>query len=323
MKPSFHTKLFNPPFKDPGLYVRLLREGRALMFDLGSTENLSARDLLKTTDIFVTHTHIDHFIGFDNILRISLKKERPLNLYGPKGFIGCVEGKLRGYTWNLISDYPLQINVSEVDGNLIKRAVFRAKNSFQPEDSGTAPFNGILLEDSFYRVSAAILDHQVPCLGFSIEEDYHINIDKAKLSRLNLQVGAWLGDLKRAIRENSTQDVFSVEGRTFPFSDLKEIAAITRGQKISYVVDVLGSVENKRKIVDLVKGSDTLYIETFFSDKDRDRARNRYHLTAGEAGEIAREAGVGHMEAIHFSPRYMDDAEKLVKEAEEEFKKTV
>ena len=76
MKPSFHTKLFNPPFKDPGLYVRLLREGRALMFDLGSTENLSARDLLKTTDIFVTHTHIDHFIGFDNILRISLKKER-------------------------------------------------------------------------------------------------------------------------------------------------------------------------------------------------------------------------------------------------------
>lgn len=293
------------------------------MFDLGSTENLSTRDILKTTDIFVTHTHIDHFIGFDNVLRVSLKKEGPVSFYGPKGFIRCVEGKLKGYTWNLISDYPYQINVLEVDGNFIKKAVFRAKNSFQQEDAGTAPFTGILLEDSFFRVSAAILDHQVPCLGFSIKEDYHINIDKAKLSRLNLQAGAWLGDLKRAIRKNRTQDVFTVEGRTFPFSDMKEIATITRGQKISYIVDVLGNAENKRKIVDLVKGSDTLYIETFFSDEDRDRARDRYHLTAAEAGRIARKAGVGHMEAIHFSPRYIDNPEILLLEAEREFKKTV
>ncbi|MEN8263984.1 MAG: ribonuclease Z, partial [Nitrospirota bacterium] len=137
------------------------------MFDLGSTENLSTRDILKTTDIFVTHNHIDHFIGFDNVLRVSLKRESPVNFYGPKGFISCVEGKLRGYTWNLISDYPLQINVSEVDGNLIKKAVFRARNSFQREDPETAPFKGILLAGSFFRVSAAILDHQVPCLGFS------------------------------------------------------------------------------------------------------------------------------------------------------------
>ncbi|MEN8264837.1 MAG: ribonuclease Z, partial [Nitrospirota bacterium] len=185
----------------------------------------------------------------------------------------------------------------------------------------TAPFKGILLAGSFFRVSAAILDHQVPCLGFSLEEDYHINIDKEKLSRLKLQVGPWLGDLKRAIRENRTQDVFSIEGRTFPFSDLKDIAAITRGQKISYVVDVLGNAENKRKIIDLVKGSDTLYIETFFSDEDRDRARDRYHLTATEAGKIAREAEVGHMEAIHFSPRYIENPEILLLEAEREFKK--
>ena len=102
MKPSFHARLINSPFEDPGLYVRVLREGCALMFDLGFTTNLSARDILKTSDIFVSHTHIDHFIGFDNILRICLKKETPLRLYGPKGFIDCIEGKLKSYTWNLI-----------------------------------------------------------------------------------------------------------------------------------------------------------------------------------------------------------------------------
>ena len=95
MKPSFHVRQLNGPFDDPGLYVRFIRESRALMFDLGFTTSLTPRDILKISDIFVSHTHVDHFIGFDTILRISLKKEKPLRLYGPKGFIDCVEGKLR------------------------------------------------------------------------------------------------------------------------------------------------------------------------------------------------------------------------------------
>jgi ribonuclease Z len=323
MKPSFHSKLLNGPFEDPGIYIRLLREGRALMFDLGSTLNLSPRDILKITDIFVTHSHIDHFIGFDNVLRVSLKRESPLRIYGPKGFIDCVKGKLESYTWNLISDYPLRIDVSEVTETSIKKAAFRAKNRFRPEDSGIEPFNGTLLEDPLFKVSAEILDHQIPCLAFSIKENYHINIDKAKLSRLNLPVGPWLGELKSAIREKRTEDTFKIEGNTFTYSELRGIAGITEGQKISYVVDVIGSTGNKKKIIELVKGSDILYIETFFLQEDIDRAKNRYHLTAKEAGSIAREANVGRMEAIHFSSRYMGKAERLVREAEEEFKKTV
>jgi ribonuclease Z len=153
MKPSFHSKLLNGPFEDPGIYIRLLREGRALMFDLGSTLNLSPRDILKITDIFVTHSHIDHFIGFDNVLRVSLKRESPLRIYGPKGFIDCVKGKLESYTWNLISDYPLRIDVSEVTETSIKKAAFRAKNRFRPEDSGIEPFNGTLLEDPLRTIT--------------------------------------------------------------------------------------------------------------------------------------------------------------------------
>jgi ribonuclease Z len=321
MKPSFHVRPFNGPFDDPGLYIRVLREGRAMIFDLGFTTSLSPRDILKTTDIFVSHTHIDHFIGFDNILRVSLKKEKPLKLYGPEGFTGCVEGKLRSYTWNLIEDYPLVIEVDEINGESVKKAVFKAENSFKREDRGAGPFNGVLMKNSFYTVCAVGLDHQIPCLAFSLEEDYHINIDKARLNSLGLPVGPWLRQLKTAVRENTEDSIFTVEGRTYAFAEIKGVANITRGQKLSYVVDALGSEDNISKIVGLAKGSDVLYIETYFLDEDKDRARDRYHLTAKEAGRIAREAGVGRLEAMHFSPRYTDDSGRLYQEAKEEFGK--
>jgi len=322
MKPSFHARLLNSPFEDPALYVRLLREGRALLFDLGFTTRLSTRDILKITDIFVSHAHIDHFIGFDGILRVQLKKENHLRLYGPEGFIDCIEGKLRGYAWNLIGDYPLIIEASEVTEDTIKKAVFKAGNSFKREDVETAPFDGVLLKDSLFKVSAVILDHRIACLAFSLEEDYHINIDKVKLKRLNLPVGPWLREFKMAIRQNRTDTTFTVRGETFTFSKLKDIANITKGQKLSYVVDVLGSRENIKKIIKLVKDSDVLYIEAYFLEKDRERARERYHLTAREAGRIAREAGVGRLEVFHFSPKYINTPHELLKEAEEEFRKT-
>jgi len=321
MKSSFHARLLNSPFEDPALYVRLLREGRALLFDSGFTVNLSARDILKITDIFVSHAHIDHFIGFDSILRLHLRREGSLKLYGPEGFINCVKGKLSGYTWNLTGDYPFVIEVYEVDKDLLRKTVFKAKNSFMPEDAEPGPFSGVLLEDSFFRIKSDVFDHRIPCLAFSLEEDYHINIDKVKLRALDLPVGPWLGEFKKAIREKKTESVFTIEGKRWNFSELEEIANITKGQKLSYIVDMLGSEDNIKRAVELAGHSDVLYIETYFLDEDKDRAKDRFHLTAREAGRIAREAEVKKMETLHFSPKYMDNHDELIREAEEEFRK--
>jgi ribonuclease Z len=320
MKPSFHTKLLNGPFEDPCLYIRPLREGKVLLFDLGFTMNLSTRDILKIGGIFVSHAHIDHFIGFDNILRMHLKREGPLRLYGPEGFLDRVEGKLKSYTWNLVDEYPLVIEASEVSEREIIKATFRTKNSFRREDPETAPFLGVLMEDSFFKVSAAVLNHKIPCLAFCLEEDFHINIDKEKLRQMNLPVGPWLGEFKKAIRSNRYESIFRVNGNTFTCEELMGIANITKGQKLSYVVDVLGSDENIQKIVEMVKGSDRLYIEAYFLEKDRDRAEQRYHLTARQAGEIARKAGVERMTVFHFSPKYMSEPGEVIREAEEAFK---
>src|SRR4030043_647395 len=147
MKPTFIHSLVNPPFEDPSLYVRIMREKRAFLFDIGTISSLKPGDLQKITDVFVTHTHIDHFIGFDLLIRALLRRELPLRVYGPANIADCVEGKLNGYTWNLIREYPLKIEVFSVDGDTIAASRFDAENGFARIENGTRHFSGVLLKE--------------------------------------------------------------------------------------------------------------------------------------------------------------------------------
>ena len=87
MRPTFSPRLINNPFDDPGLYIPFLYRNRAMLFDLGDLSGLTSRDLLKVSHVFVTHTHMDHFIGFDTLLRRLMGRAKTLHLYGPHGFL--------------------------------------------------------------------------------------------------------------------------------------------------------------------------------------------------------------------------------------------
>jgi len=314
--------LVNSPFEDPALFVRIMDERRALLFDIGDISRLSPGDLQKITDVFVTHTHIDHFIGLDLLLRAVLHRDVPLRVYGPAGIIDCVEGKLKGYTWNLIQDYPVKLDVFCIDNGTITSAGFYAADRFQRRDHEPMEFSGIILEDPAFAVKAVQLDHQIPCLGFSIKEVFHININKSMLSGMGLPVGPWLSGLKRAIRENLPGDTgIEVSGRCFTLDTLRGIATITKGQKISYITDTSSAPENVNKIIEFVDGSDTLYCEAYFHDRDKDRALERFHLTAKTTGMIARNANVQNLVVMHFSPKYRDTPDSLEQEAMEEFRR--
>ena len=111
-----------------------------------------------------------------------------------------------------------------------------------------------------------------------------------------------------------------VTERRFTLGGLaQEIARISPGQKISYITDVIGSPENREKIYDLAREADHLYIEAAFLDADRHRARKKYHLTAGEAGDIARNAGAKRFTLFHFSPRYREPVNVFEEEAKAAF----
>jgi len=320
MKPSFHHRPVNSPFEDPCVYVRVLREKRAFLFDLGYINRLSPSDIQKITDVFVTHTHIDHFIGFDILLRAFLRRETPLKIFGPANIIECIEGKLKGYTWNLIKEYPLKIEVFGIGDNLIKHSGFYAENCFYRIDYDDRPFDGIVMKEPSFEIKAVCLTHQIPCLGFSLKEDFHINIDKAALSGMGLPVGPWLSEFKKAIRGIASEDTeFKISNKRYTMKELVGIATITKGQKISYIVDSSMDEENIKEIITFVKDSDTLYCEAYFLEEDRERAIERYHLTAKTAGMIAREAGAKNLVVMHFSPKYRECPDAPEKEAMMEY----
>ncbi|GAI15366.1 unnamed protein product [marine sediment metagenome] len=277
---------------------------------------------------------MDHFIGFDTLLRILLGRDKAINLFGPSGFIQKVEAKLSAYTWNLIESYEntLFLSVTEIKEEKVYIQSYSSRNRFKPAgDPQELPFKGNLLSEQSFSINAVLLDHKIDCIGLTLKENFSINIDKEGLKELGLPVGPWLREFKKAIYESRNldqkfrvvwQDKDKVEReKYFNLGELKErIARISAGQKITYITDIIGSPENIEKAVNLAADSDRLFIEAYFLDKDRDVAQRKYHLTAREAGLIAKRAGVKELTPFHFSPRYFGRGKELIQEAMKDFR---
>jgi ribonuclease Z len=93
-------QLVNGRTGDPALYIETLFETQAILFDLGDITPLSARKIQRLEHVFVSHTHLDHFFGFDRLLRVLVGRDKKISLYGPRGFIGHVHHKLQAYLWD-------------------------------------------------------------------------------------------------------------------------------------------------------------------------------------------------------------------------------
>ena len=328
MKPLLHAQLLNAPFGDPGLFIEILWEHRALLFDMGELGTIRPAKFLKVSHAFVSHTHIDHFIGFDALLRLMLNREKILKIFGPPGFLANVQGKLAGYTWNLTGEYPFAVQAAEVHPGRIVTKVFRCQDRFTPGEEREETFTGFLEEDPQMRIGITHLDHLIPCLAFAVQERFHININKERLAQIGLPVGPWLKDLKGALWRGEGEEFAlrvpvgekeNISWEEIPLKTLKECLTLTPGQKIAYVSDCRYTEENEQKVVQLAEGADLFFCEAAFLERDRDRAAERAHLTAGQAGEMARKAKVKNLHIFHFSPKYEKEAELLYQEAEAAF----
>jgi ribonuclease Z len=335
MNSSFHPRLVNGPLGDPALYIEMKFAGRAVLFDLGEIQSLSPRQLLKISHVFISHTHMDHFIGFDHLLRILLGRNKKVHFFGPPNFLNQLENKLAAYSWNLIESYPysLDLSVTEIHPDHLITAQIQSSLAFKMEsDKKTKPFDGIVHEEWSFLVRAAFLDHKIPCLSFTLEEKAHLNIIKTELDRMGLTKGPWLKNLKEAVWKKEKDDfllqvpVFRdgrLEEQPHPLGALRNrILKITPGQKIGYVVDTIYNRQTREAIRNLVFGANQLFIEAAFLEEDGGRAREKNHLTARQAGILAGEAGVKRMFPFHISPKYSHDLEQVMEEAYSAFRQT-
>lgn len=334
MRPLFHPHLVNDPFGDSALYVDCLFEHRALLFDLGDLHRLPARKILRLTDVFVSHTHMDHFIGFDQLIRLCLGRDRALRLFGPPGFVDQVAHRLGGYTWNLVENYTADFTLVAIEydpAGFARSVRFRCRRAFAREDlPPTEVHDGVLLDERDFIVRAVHLDHGVYSLGFALEEKQHLNIWKNYLEALGLPTGPWLRALKLAIlRDEPADSPFEVrwrdrdgeQRRVFPLGHLRD-QAVHRvpGQKIAYVTDVVHHADNARRIIALAQGANLFFCEATFLDRDADRAAETRHLTASQAGALARAAQVENLIPFHYSARYAPEGAGLEAEAKAAFR---
>src|SRR5262245_63932488 len=165
---SLRTRLLNVQTGDPALLVQLRWQGRAVLIDLGRIDRTPAPVLFPIEAVFVSHAHMDHFMGFDQLLRLFLARDTTLRLFGPAGIADCVQGKLSGYTWNLTEEYVFAIDVTEISDDTLTRCRFAARERFQRRALGTTPRTGpAVFEDPHFRVEAASLDHKIVSMAYA------------------------------------------------------------------------------------------------------------------------------------------------------------
>ncbi|WP_329547643.1 ribonuclease Z [Streptomyces sp. NBC_01356] len=150
--------------------------------------------------------------------------------------------------------------------------------------------DGVLAVSASYTLEARRLSHPVESYGYRLVEPD----GRRMLSERLAERGVRGPDVGRLQREGS-----------LPGVSLDEVSEVRRGQRFAFVMDT--------RLCDgvyaLAEGCDMLVIESTFLDQDEQLASDHGHLTAGQAGRVAKDAGVRHLVLTHFSQRYSEPDE--------------
>lgn len=306
-------------FGDPSLYIDIIDRKRGILFDCG-LNNLGHASLRKVSDLFISHTHIDHFIGFDLLLRMNLSEHKTIHVYGPPGIRQNVSGKLQGYTWNICQNLELTIIVHEIFPEKIIAVELESCSAFAEKSVRERKNTGLLLDTEEWIVRYIHLDHKTPSFGYSFRESDSFNVQKDVLRDLNLEPGPWIATLKSLAFSSSNESTpIHIGDNFYTVNFLAEKLLMRKaGIKITYLTDCIFEEQSVDNIVRFAWKSDLLFCESAFSDRDRERAKTSYHLTAKEAGMLARMAQVKHLVLFHVSRRYQDYS-LLLEEAKQQF----
>ena len=271
--------------------VLLRREGELFLFDCGEGTQVSLRALnlkwKKIDAIFISHTHADHVTGLPGMMMLSSQVDRsdPLYIIGPPRIREFVEASRRVLEMYI----NFEIIVQEIENPLEPTVVYRG--------------------DAFV-VRSIPLKHTRVCVGYILQEEPRPGVFyPEKAGELGVPRGPQWALLQRG------QSVELADGRVVQPHEV--MGAARRGRKFSYITDTLPINGIARE----VENSDLLICEGMFERNLSEASYQKKHMTAEDAGKLARDAGgVRKMGLIHYSPRYTNrDLKILEREAREHF----
>lgn len=310
MRANFSFHWVNEPFEDSVLYAQQQNAKEDVLFDLGDLNRFSPALMMRVKWVCVSHTHLDHFVGFPRFLRANLKiSGREIHFFGPEGFIRNMEGALAAYTWNLLDYYDISFLVTEIREKRLIRARFHSRNKFKRRIlSRSRRKNHVIVENDIFKLEADVLNHNTPVLGYRLSEKDRFAVNKDALSKLGFQSGPWLGEVKEKLMSGASKD-FLVSTSQGPktLGELEENLIIYKKfPSYAYLTDFGYNARNVGRALELAREVDKLFIESNFLDRDRANAEETQHLTALQAGMFAQEAGAKEVRLFHFSQRYLD-----------------
>jgi len=312
----------NSKSSDPVVYVFHRSSGDACLLDLGDISGLSHKNLLRVKKIFITHTHIDHFIGFDRLLRVHIPHRRHLEFVGPEGITENISSKLRGYLWNLLEEDQICYRVIEMTTKG-KRIIseLNSSNQFSPkvlktdlisQKSSRSPMQVSEFSDQLI-VEAAWVDHGVPILAYALQAKPFFRVEVEKLKERFLLPGSWIREAQEALKEDRLMSVVPIHRQEVLVKDLFAWGIFTRHapKYLSYLTDTVYNKENVKNILGLIYKSRFFICETAFSNDDSARAKRKKHLTIKQGAHIAAMGAVETADNFHFSNIYGKNIDHL------------
>lgn len=223
----------------------------------------------KLNRILITHGHLDHILGLAGLISTFSRWDvsHTIDIFaGP---------------WALerIRDLILGVVLRGHGSNLWVNF-----NELRP---------GTIFENDTVAVRAFPVAHRGPdSYGFVFEEKPKRPFLADKAEALGIPFGPERGRLVRG------ETVTLSDGRSIEPDDV--LGPPAAGTKLVYV----GDVDNVEPLRDIVADADALVIEATYAEEDAELAAEHGHITARQAAELARDAGVGRLYLNHLSRRY-------------------
>lgn len=297
--------MFKPELKsqlgeDVSILIKLDNHSRYYIGECGEAKDLSVKEIQNTEAIFISHTHIDHFVNFDSIIRHQIGIQRRIVICGPQNIAKQVQARLKSYTWNLIEKGSIVYEIRElISDNEIK--VFEIEPPiWELIELGHQKINTIFKSKTF-RVEAVLLDHKTPSMAYKFIEDDSIKID---LSKSDFKGGKWVNDLKNAFISQDLEKMICINSVEYPAKEWFHLLEIRKGDTLGVIMDHAASDSNKNKIEQLFKDCKTVFIESFYKEAERDLADKNFHSYSRASGKIMKKIGVQNPIPVHFSRKY-------------------